>query len=117
MPRDHPTPMQWSQRSAPLTSALTNSPRNSPKPSRVTDAAAVKRKARILNFIGPDVSLSRSLPPSYSRPAIGVQAGQDQVHPQVAEDRGQETDDRQDRRATAVPSPREYEGGRLLERE
>src|SRR3990172_7544966 len=107
MPRDHPTPMQWSKRSAPLTSALTNSPRNSPKASRVTDAAAVKRKARILNFIGPDGSLSRSLPPSDSRPAIGVQAGEDQVHPQVAEDRGQEADDRQDRRATAVPSPRD----------
>src|SRR3989304_2498971 len=107
MPRDPPTPMQWSKRSAPLTSALTNSPRNSPKASRVTDAAAVKRKARILNFIGPDGSLSRSLPPSDSRPAIGVQAGEDQVHPQVAEDRGQEADDRQDRRATAVPSPRD----------
>src|SRR3989304_2927975 len=110
MPRDHPTPMQWSQRSAPLTSALTNSPRNSRKASRLTDAAAVKRKGRILNFIGPDGSLSRILPPSDSRPAIGVQAGEDQVHPQVAEDRGQEADDRQDRRATAVPSPRDPGG-------
>lgn len=97
----HANPMQESRRGAPFRSTPANSARYIPQASSPAEARAVRRKATALPLINDTGARRRPVLPA----AVGMQPGKNQVHPEVAEDRGQEPDDGQDRRTTPVPAP------------
>src|SRR5512140_3613874 len=87
------------QSSAPLIRTSAISFRKMPNNRTETAPTAVIRKAIERPFIAP--------PRPGSAPAVGVQAGEDEVDAEVAHDRCKEPDDGDDGGTATVPPPRD----------